>query len=168
MSKRPRKFLLQALYLLSPGRRGHKGRQPMSACGPTVESISFRRDHRRQLTRQSFRWQASLRCRRRSPLSGYSVLYFGAHFLRERSNDRALQEEGSMTRSIFFIAVAFGLVVASPPNARAALCFQYTKSGGGICVAQVDIPAPNKCITLMPREMPVSRLRHVTSVTFSW
>jgi len=61
-----------------------------------------------------------------------------------------------MTRSIFFIAVAFGLVVASPPNARAALCFQYTKSGGGISVAQVDIPAPNKCITFALYEQVIN------------
>lgn len=47
----------------------------------------------------------------------------------------------------FFITVAFGLVVASAPNARAGLCFQYTQSGGGISVAQADIPAPNKCVT---------------------
>jgi hypothetical protein len=52
-----------------------------------------------------------------------------------------------MLRPIFFITVAFGLVVAGAPNARAALCFQYTKSGGGISVAQADLPAPNTCVT---------------------
>jgi hypothetical protein len=53
-----------------------------------------------------------------------------------------------MLRPIFFITVAFALVVASPQNARAALCFQYTKSGGGVSVAQADLPAPNTCQTL--------------------
>jgi hypothetical protein len=52
-----------------------------------------------------------------------------------------------MIRPIFFITVVFGLLVASSQGANAALCFQYTKSGGGISVAQADIPAPNKCVT---------------------
>jgi len=47
-----------------------------------------------------------------------------------------------MLRSIFFITSAFALVAASVPNANAAMCFQYTKSGGGISVAQADLPAP--------------------------
>jgi len=53
-----------------------------------------------------------------------------------------------MIKPIFFITVAFGLVLASAPNARAALCFQYTKSGGGIAVAQADLPEPNRCVSL--------------------
>ena len=52
-----------------------------------------------------------------------------------------------MLKPIFFITVAFALVVVSAPNARAALCFQYTQSGGGIGVAQADLPAPNTCQT---------------------
>ncbi len=48
-----------------------------------------------------------------------------------------------MTRPIFFVSIALG----SPHAASAALCFQYTKSGGGISVAQTDLPAPNKCQT---------------------
>ena len=55
-----------------------------------------------------------------------------------------------MLRSIFFLTSAFALVlgVFSTPSARAAMCFQYTKSGGGISVAQAaDLPAPNKCVT---------------------
>jgi len=52
-------------------------------------------------------------------------------------------------RPIFFITVAFALVVASAPNARADMCFRYSASGGGVYVAQADLPtAPNKCITL--------------------
>ena len=47
-----------------------------------------------------------------------------------------------MLRSIFFITSAFALVAASVPNANAAMCFQYTKSGGGVSVAQADLPAP--------------------------
>ena len=50
-------------------------------------------------------------------------------------------------RSVFISAVGFGLIVVGPQGANAALCFQYTKSGGGISVAQVDLPAPNKCVT---------------------
>lgn len=53
-----------------------------------------------------------------------------------------------MLRPIFFIIVAFTLVVASAPDARAAMCFQYMNSGGGISVAQADLPAPNKCVSL--------------------
>ena len=52
-----------------------------------------------------------------------------------------------MVKSIFFITVAFALVVVSAPNARAGVCFKYTKSGGGVTVGQVDLPAPNKCVT---------------------
>ena len=52
-----------------------------------------------------------------------------------------------MLKPILFVTVAFALVVASTPNARAAMCFQYTKSGGGVSVAQADLPQPNKCIT---------------------
>ena len=52
-----------------------------------------------------------------------------------------------MLKPILFITVAFALVVAGTPNARAAMCFQYTKSGGGIYVAQAKIPEPNTCIT---------------------
>jgi hypothetical protein len=52
-----------------------------------------------------------------------------------------------MIRIISLIAVFFALGHASVPDARAALCFQYTKSGGGISVAQADIPAPNQCQT---------------------
>ena len=52
-----------------------------------------------------------------------------------------------MIRPIFFITVVFGLLVASSQGANAALCFQYTKSGGGISVAQATLPEPNKCIT---------------------
>ena len=47
-----------------------------------------------------------------------------------------------MVKSIFFITVAFALVVVSAPNARAGACFKYTKSGGGVTVGQVDLPAP--------------------------
>jgi hypothetical protein len=42
--------------------------------------------------------------------------------------------------------VAFALVAFSAPKAKAAMCFKYTKSGGGISVAQADLPEPNKCI----------------------
>jgi hypothetical protein len=52
-----------------------------------------------------------------------------------------------MIRPIFFITVVFGLLVASPQVANSALCFQYKISGGGVSVAQVDLPAPNKCVT---------------------
>ena len=52
-----------------------------------------------------------------------------------------------MLKPILFITVAFALVVASTPNARAAMCFQYTKSGGGISVAQAKLPEPNTCVT---------------------
>jgi hypothetical protein len=52
-----------------------------------------------------------------------------------------------MFRPIFFITVAFGLIVVSPQVASAAMCFQYTKSGGGISVAQANLPEPNTCIT---------------------
>jgi len=51
-----------------------------------------------------------------------------------------------MIRSIFFTTAVLALVFAAP-NARAALCFQYTKSGGGIAVAQASLPEPNACIT---------------------
>ena len=60
-----------------------------------------------------------------------------------------------MLRPIFFITVAFGVVV-SAPNVRAGLCFQYTQSGGGISVAQVDIPAPNKCVTFALYEQVIN------------
>jgi hypothetical protein len=52
-----------------------------------------------------------------------------------------------MLRSIVFTTLAFGFAVTSTPNARAALCFQYTKSGGGVSVAQTELPAPNRCET---------------------
>jgi hypothetical protein len=39
------------------------------------------------------------------------------------------------------------LIAGNAPNAKAALCFQYTKSGGGVTVAQTDIPRPNTCTT---------------------
>ena len=52
-----------------------------------------------------------------------------------------------MLRLISFITAALVLGVFSTPSARAAMCFQYTKSGGGISVAQADLPAPNKCVT---------------------
>jgi hypothetical protein len=45
------------------------------------------------------------------------------------------------------VTVAFALIIVTAPNARAAMCFQYTKSGGGISVAQATLPEPNKCIT---------------------
>jgi hypothetical protein len=61
-----------------------------------------------------------------------------------------------MMRPIFFITVAFALVVFSAPNARAGLCFQYTKSGGGIIVAPVDLPAPNKCVTFALYEQVIN------------
>ena len=44
------------------------------------------------------------------------------------------------------VTVAFALIIVTAPNARAAMCFQYTKSGGGISVAQATLPEPNKCI----------------------
>jgi hypothetical protein len=52
-----------------------------------------------------------------------------------------------MIRPIFFIATVFGLVAVSVPDTRAAMCFQYTTSGGGASVAQADLPTPNKCQT---------------------
>jgi hypothetical protein len=52
-----------------------------------------------------------------------------------------------MIRPISLIALSFAFVQISLPDAKAALCFQYTKSGGGISVAQADIPPPNQCQT---------------------
>ena len=52
-----------------------------------------------------------------------------------------------MLRPIFFIIATVALVVVTAPNAKAAMCFQYTKSGGGISVAQATLPEPNTCIT---------------------
>jgi hypothetical protein len=69
----------------------------------------------------------------------------------ERSN-----KEGSMIRPIFFITVSFGLLVASQQGASAALCFHYTKTDGGTSIAQVDIPAPNKCVTFALYEQVVN------------
>jgi hypothetical protein len=51
-----------------------------------------------------------------------------------------------MLKTIFFITVVLGLVLTTQ-DARAALCFHYTQSGGGVHVAQVDLPAPNTCVT---------------------
>ena len=51
-----------------------------------------------------------------------------------------------MLRTIFFIMVAFGLILASAPDARADMCFRYQKSGGGILVAKGKFPlADNTC-----------------------
>ena len=36
------------------------------------------------------------------------------------------------------VTVAFALIIVTAPNARAAMCFQYTKSGGGISVGAGD------------------------------
>ena len=60
---------------------------------------------------------------------------------------RSNSQEGSMLKPILFVTVAFALVVASTPNARAAMCFQYTKSGGGVSRGPGGLPQPNKCIT---------------------
>jgi hypothetical protein len=51
-----------------------------------------------------------------------------------------------MCRLFSFITMALILSVCSRP-ASAAMWFQYTKSGGGISVAQADLPGPNKCET---------------------
>jgi hypothetical protein len=51
------------------------------------------------------------------------------------------------------VTVAFALIIVTAPNARAAMCFQYTKSGGGISVAQATLPEPNKCITFLLYEV---------------
>ncbi len=64
-----------------------------------------------------------------------------------------------LRKGLLFIA-ALGLVVASAPSARADICFQYQKSGGGILVAQgaTTIPAVNACQPLAMYEGAVGGL----------
>ena len=52
-----------------------------------------------------------------------------------------------MLKQACLTTLTLGLIVASTPNAGAALCFQYKKSGGGVSVAQTSLPAPNRCRT---------------------
>jgi hypothetical protein len=54
-----------------------------------------------------------------------------------------------MLRPIFFVTVAFGLVVSGAPGARADMCFHYRLSGGGTLVANgAKLPLPNTCASL--------------------
>ncbi len=51
-----------------------------------------------------------------------------------------------MLRKGLPLVAALGLVIVSVPSARADLCFQYQKTGGGILVAQgATLPAVNTC-----------------------
>src|SRR5437667_11172654 len=62
------------------------------------------------------------------------------------------------------LIAAFGLVIASPPGAKADLCFHYKNSGGGTLVARgAKLPAINTCepLALYEREgQPPSPINH--------
>jgi hypothetical protein len=52
-----------------------------------------------------------------------------------------------MIRRFLLATVTLTFAASIASDARAALCFQYTKSGGGVSVAQIDLPKPNTCET---------------------
>jgi hypothetical protein len=51
-----------------------------------------------------------------------------------------------MVRKVLLLIAALGLVYGNTPSARADMCIQYKKSGGGILVARgATLPAVNTC-----------------------
>jgi hypothetical protein len=54
-----------------------------------------------------------------------------------------------MRGKLLFVILAFGLVMASAPSARADMCFHYKNSGGGTLVAKgASLPSANTCESL--------------------